>query len=371
MGHRRPGPCPARGPLEVRIPVSKICDCFFVQPSVLEHIIRTGTAEQRELAMEALSRDHSIRTVRLQNALLTTHFVRFRPRPLLEPIGGALTRTIYDAEQSEDADATHVVRAEAGKEVEDPAVNEAYDGLGATFKFYWDVYKRNSIDDRGMKLDGVVHYGSKYDNAFWNSARMVFGDGDGEFLTRTTQGLDVIGHELTHGVTERTANLAYTGQSGALNESISDVIGSLVKQYAMGQTADKADWLIGDKIIGKGLHGKALRSMAKPGTAFDGDNQPAHMKDYVRTASDNGGVHRNSGIPNCAFYNVAMAIGGHAWQKAGLVWYESLRDPRLTPSSGFHMFARITVRTAQQHFGSGAELKAVREGWEAVGIEVS
>jgi len=350
--------------------VRKICSCFFVQPSVLEHIVRSGTAEQRELAMAALSRDHSIRTARLQNALLS-NLVPFRPRPLIEAVAGAPTRTIYDAEQSEEADSSRLVRSEGGNAVSDPAVNEAYDGLGATFKFYWDAYKRNSIDDRGMKLDGVVHYGEKYDNAFWNGTRMVFGDGDGEFLTQTTQGVDVIGHELTHGVTEHTANLAYTGQSGALNESISDVFGSLVKQYAAGQTADKADWLIGDKIIGKALHGKALRSMAKPGTAFDGDNQPAHMKDYVRTTADNGGVHRNSGIPNCAFYNVAMGIGGHAWEKAGLVWYEALRDPRLIPSSGFHMFARITMRTTQHHFGTGAELKAVKEGWEAVGIAVS
>jgi Zn-dependent metalloprotease len=347
--------------------VRKTCTCFFVQPAVLEHIVRTGTPEQRDIALETLGRDHSIRTVRLQNALLSD-FYQLRSRSLVEPTPGTIKRVIFDAEQSENAETTKVVWNEGDKRVADPAVNEAADGLGATFRLYWEIYRRNSIDDRGRNLNAVVHYGKKYDNAFWNGSRMVFGDGDGEFLTRTTQGVDVIGHELTHAVTESTANLAYTGQSGALNESISDVFGSLVKQYAAGQTADKADWLIGDKIVGKALKGKALRSMAKPGTAFEGDNQPAHMDHYVKTTADSGGVHTNSGIPNCAFYHVAMAIGGKAWEKAGLIWYDSLRDPRLTPDSNFQRFAQLTLRAAQHHFGAGAESKAVTEAWKAVGI---
>ena len=349
--------------------MTKISRCFFVQPSVLEHIVRTGTVEQRDIALETLARDHSIRTVRLQNALLDDLLV-YKARPLVEAVAGVLKRTIYDAQQSEEADVTKVVRNEGDPAVADPAVNEAYDGLGETYNFYWNVYKRSSYDDRGAPLNGVVHYGVKYDNAFWNGSRMVFGDGDGEFLTLTTQGLDVMAHELTHAVTEHTANLAYTGQSGALNESISDVFGSMVKQFANGQTVDQADWLIGDKIVGKALNGKALRSMAKPGTAFEGDNQPANMKDYVRTTADSGGVHQNSGIPNCAFYHVAMEMGGHSWEKSGLIWYEALRDPRLTPDSGFQQFATITVRAAVHHFGPGAEVKAVKDGWKAVGIAV-
>ncbi len=347
--------------------ISRHSCCFFVQPSVLEDIIRRGTPEQREWALRTLSLDHSIRTVRLQNSLLAAQAPR-KPRPLVEAVAGTLKRTIYDAETNEEADATKIVRTEGGPAVADKAVNEAYDGLGATFEFYWDAYKRNSIDDLGLPLDGVVHFGKNYDNAFWNSARMIFGDGDGQILTRTTAALDVIGHELTHGVTEHTCNLAYTGQSGALNESVSDVFGSLVKQYHLGQTADKADWLIGEGIVGPALHGKALRSMAHPGTAYEGDSQPGNMKDYVRTTSDNGGVHTNSGIPNCAFYHVAVAIGGKAWEKAGQVWYDTLRDPRLHAAASFHEFAQITVRSAEHLYGTGPELKAVKEGWKAVGI---
>ena len=125
----------------------------------------------------------------------------------------------------------------ASRRSADVAVNEAYDGAGATYDLYFEVYGRNSIDDRGMRLDSSVHYGTHYDNAFWNGRQMVYGDGDGKLFERFTISVDVIGHELTHGVTAREANLDYQGQSGALNESISDVFGSLVKQRALGQTA--------------------------------------------------------------------------------------------------------------------------------------
>jgi len=343
--------------------------CFIVPPFVLEDVIRRGTAEQREWALATLSRDQSIRAQRMQNALVMAGLPR-RLQPLAAPPGGSPKRTIYDAHQQEDAEATDVVRAEGQGPSPDEPVNQAYDGLGATYKFYWDVFRRNSIDDQGLPLDGVVHYGDHFDNAFWNGARMVFGDGDGQTLLETTGAVDVIGHELTHGVTEHTANLAYTGQSGALNESVSDVFGSMVKQYQQGQTSEQADWLIGAGIIGPALHGKALRSMAAPGTAYEGDPQPADMQHYVRTTADNGGVHVNSGIPNRAFYLVASELGGHSWDQAGPVWYDALRDPHVRPTANFHDFAQATVRAAQHRYGAGPAVKAVRDGWSQVGITV-
>ena len=112
---------------------------------------------------------------------------------------------------------------------------------------------------------GLVHYGRNYDNAFWdNAGHMFFGDGDGQILTQTTAGIDVIGHELTHGVTQHEANLTYSGQSGALNESISDVFGIQVKQMALKQDVTQSDWLIGADIVGPELK-PALRSMKAPG----------------------------------------------------------------------------------------------------------
>jgi Zn-dependent metalloprotease len=206
---------------------------------------------------------------------------------------------------------------------------------------------------------------------------MVFGDGDGEIFTRFTISVDVIGHELTHGVTGSECNLAYHGQSGALNESISDVFGSLVKQKLRKQTADKADWLIGQGLFTAHVKGKALRSMKEPGTAYDDprlgkDPQPGHMRDYVHTYEDDGGVHINSGIPNRAFYLAAAQIGGYAWEAAGAIWYETICDPTLRPNASFRTFASRTISHAATLFGANSpEQKAVRDAWVEVGIKLA
>ena len=222
----------------------------------------------------------------------------------------------------------------------------------------------------------TVHYGKKYDNAFWDGAQMVFGDGDGKLFNRFTISVDIVGHELSHGVTEDEAQLAYFNQAGALNESVSDVFGSLIKQYALKQTADQADWLIGAGLLTDQVNGKALRSMAAPGTAYDDpvlgkDPQPDNMKHYLHTTQDNGGVHINSGIPNHAFYLAATAIGGNAWESAGHIWYETLRDKRLKANAGFVAFGKLTVTNARALYGATAkETVAVRDAWHAVGVKV-
>jgi Zn-dependent metalloprotease len=169
----------------------------------------------------------------------------------------------------------------------------------------------------------------------------------------------------------------YQFQSGALNESISDVFGSLIKQKVLKQTADKADWLIGKGLFTAKVHGEALRSMKAPGTAFNDpilgkDPQPDHITKYVHTFEDGGGVHINSGIPNRAFYLAATNIGGYAWEKAGHIWYEALLDSRLRPNTGFKRFARITVSNAASLYGAGGtEEKAIRDAWKQVGITIS
>jgi Zn-dependent metalloprotease len=206
---------------------------------------------------------------------------------------------------------------------------------------------------------------------------MVFGDGDGQLFNRFTISTDVIGHELTHGVTEHEAQLIYAFQSGALNESMSDVFGSIVKQFMLGkQSAGDADWLIGQGLLTSNVNGVALRSMKEPGTAFDDrvlgrDPQPGHMRDYVDTQDDNGGVHINSGIPNKAFYLVATAMGGFAGDKAGTIWYQSLKDPRLDPDATFSQFARVTVSTAERLYTNGQEQGIVRDAWSQVGIDIA
>ena len=344
-----------------------------VPPIVLDRIARNGNERQRDRALRTISRDHSLRMARLHVAEIRN--ARRATTASLEQTCGNKRRTIYDAQNSETLPGV-MVRAEGADSNGDIAVDEAYDGLGATYDFFWDTFERDSIDDDGMPLEATVHFGEDYGNAFWNGVQMVFGDGDGELFNRFTSSLDVIGHELAHGVTEDEAGLIYWREPGALNESMSDVFGSLVKQKLLGQTADEADWLIGAELLGPEVDGVALRSMKAPGTAYDDDvlgkdPQPAHMDDFVDTLSDNGGVHINSGIPNHAFYLVATALGGSAWDRAGQIWYAALRDPQLRPNARFASFARATVRaTTSLYSGGGAEMKAVLQGWQGVGVNI-
>jgi len=281
-------------------------------------------------------------------------------------------RTVFDADHGFSLPG-RAVRTEGTAPTGDEGVDEAYDALGATYAYFHTVHDRDSIDGRGLRLDATVHYRRSFNNAFWNGRQMVFGDGDGEIFGPFTRSLDVIGHELTHGVTQYEAGLEYEGQSGALNEHMSDVFGSLVKQYTRKQTARKADWLIGEGLWAPGVKGVALRSMKAPGTAYDDprlgrDPQPAHMRDYVDTFDDNGGVHINSGIPNHAFYLAAVAFGGRAWVKAGKVWYHALTRT-LRHDADFMTAAAATVDAAGTQIGT-AGARIVREAWKQVGIEV-
>ena len=339
-----------------------------VPPYLLSHLAQSDAPEFQEAAVAAqqtLVHDEPRRAARLTLSLDADH-------NLVAELSDAPNRTISDAGGTETLPGRKV-RAEGDDPVEDIAVDEAYDGLGATFALYSEVYGRNSIDGNALPLDGTVHYGKLYDNAFWNGERMVFGDGDGQVFGRFTSSFTVIGHELTHGVTQYTAGLVYRDQPGALNESISDVFGSLVEQYAKQQTAATASWLIGEGLFTKDVNGVALRSMKAPGTAYDDprlgkDPQPADFADYVQTDDDDGGVHLNSGIPNRAFYLVAHRLGGHAWEKAGQVWYDTLLSG-LKPTTDFAGFAAATVAAAAKRYGdSSAEVAAVRAGWSGVGV---
>ena len=334
-------------------------------PGVLHKLAEQPETDTAAI-LETLALDHKIRLARAEAAaraggrdLRTITFAR---------IGGQAQRTVYDQEHGRDQTPGRVARAEGQDPVSDDAVNQAYDGLGATYEYYWENYKRDSIDGQGMPLLGLVHYSRNYDNAFWdNAGHMFFGDGDGQALTQTTAGIDVIGHELTHGVTQHEANLVYSGQSGALNESISDVFGIQVKQKALGQDVESSDWLIGADVVGPLLQ-PALRSMKEPGSAHQHDDQPGTMDDYV----DGGDVHTNSGIPNRAFYVVASELGGNSWDAAGPVWYDSLCDPRLREDASFRDFALLTVSHARQRYGAESkEVKAVEAGWEAVKLALN
>ncbi|MEU1824438.1 M4 family metallopeptidase [Streptomyces abikoensis] len=343
--------------------------CGIVPPHVLDRLAESEDPRHHEPARRTLEHDGSLRTRRRITAARTT----------VGSPAGALSdkpqRTIFDAGHVETLPGTKV-HSEADKPSKDATVNRAHAGLGATFDLYLKVYGRHSIDGAGLPLNATVHYGQSYDNAFWDGEQMVFGDGDGDLFLDFTLPVDVIGHELTHGVTQHTANLEYYGQSGALNESISDVFGSLIKQYALGQTTDQADWLIGAGLLGPDVTGQALRSMKAPGTAYDDDKlgkdpQPATMDQFVRTNRDNGGVHINSGIPNHAFYLLATALGGHAWERAGNIWYATLTGGQLSSDADFAAFARLTAATAKTLYGEGDAVQAVLKAWSQVGVPAS
>jgi Zn-dependent metalloprotease len=328
---------------------------------MLREMVTNGSSEMRAWAFQTLTVSEQFRGRRL-----TVGNISFAAP------AGEKRRTIFDAKNGTTLPGT-LVRGEGDPPTDDPAVNEAYDGAGATYDFYYEVFERNSIDDRGLRLDSTVHYEQNYDNAFWNGDQMVYGDGDGQIFQRFTKAIDVIGHELTHGVTQYEANLMYWGESGALNESMSDVFGSLVKQRVLNQTAEEADWIIGEGLFTPNVKGVGIRSMKDPGTAYDDpvlgkDPQPATYQNRYRGNEDNGGVHINSGIANRAFYLAATEIGGYAWEKAGKIWYIALRD-RLRQRSNFKRAATVTIEVAGTLYGDGStEQNAVRNAWQTVGV---
>jgi Zn-dependent metalloprotease len=336
-------------------------------PYILTRLLDSDNVDIRQAALSTLLTTAQLRGERNVRGLIAG--------ALATPADGR--RSIFDCDHSTFLPFATLVRSEDDTPLADASVNQAFDGFGVTRAFYGEVFQRNSIDDRGMRLLGYVHRGIQYNNAFWDGQQMVFGDGDGQVFTDFTGSTDVIAHELTHGVTEHTANLEYHFQSGALNESMSDAFGSMAKQWSLQQTAEQADWLIGPEIFTPHIDADALRSMKAPGTAFDNklfgkDPQPDHMDRFADLPDtedgDNGGVHVNSGIPNKAFYLTAAGIGGNSWDAPGHIWYESLKAS--TPTTQFQDFAETTFYKADQLYGA-REQQAVKEAWAKVGIRVS
>ncbi len=355
------------------------CVCHVIPPHILENIAKNGNEEQRAKALRTLEIDTALRAERAAQLQETPDTTVDEPQQTTDgtiqqsAAGPHKNRVMHNAENLTLLPGK-LVRAEGQASDGDISTDEAYDGFGATFDLFWDLYNRDSIDNNGMDMIATVHYDYSYNNAFWDGKQMVFGDGDGYTFNRFTVAIDIMGHELAHGVTEHTAGLEYHDQPGALNESISDVFGSLVKQRILNQTAEEADWIIGAGLLASGRNGVGLRSMKAPGTAYDDvllgkDPQPDHMSKYDRTTDDNGGVHINSGIPNKAFYLAAIGLGGKAWERAGNIWYQTLVDPRLSPTAQFQDFAEITVDIAGKLYDESVQAVIIK-AWKAVGINV-
>ena len=331
--------------------------CTFIPPWLAERVD----------GLDRVALDEALRARRAERGLEA----RSAPTSTIESPAvaeGGLAWTVHDAGSTTRLPGA-AVRSAGEPETGDLAVDEAATGIDATLVMFAEVLGRASHDDAGAPVSLTVHYGSAYNNAFWDGTQLVFGDGDGRVFDRFTKPVDVLAHEFSHAVVEHTAGLIYRGQSGALNESVADVFASCLKQRLLGQDAGAGDWLIGEGIFLPTIRARALRDMAAPGTAYDdpelgADPQVGHMDDYVDTTADNGGVHLNSGIPNKAFQLAAVAVGGRAIEGAGRIWYDALVGGGVPEDADFATFAAATVAAAGQHADT------VRAAWEQVGVVV-
>jgi Zn-dependent metalloprotease len=303
----------------MHVPTSAV-RCSFVPPHITDHLARAsgvdtpdpGAAQRTAVLSRQLRRLRQSAAPDLPSALTAIVL----PRP------GKGDRAIYDDQNTPNFDVVQV-RGEG-----DPGgaenVNQAYDHAGAARDYFKTEHNRDSIDHNGMTVNVNVNFDVNFLNAFWDGTRLVLGNGDGQIFVDFAASPDVVGHELSHGVVQFTANLDYQAQSGALNESFADVFGSLIEQQLKGEDFDSANWLIGDEIMAEGLYGEALRSMAHPGTAYD------------------NGVHINSGIINRAFYLTASELGTSS---AGAIWYAGLLN--LWPTANFLDAAQVLSAQAR------------------------
>ncbi|KAJ7633616.1 hypothetical protein DFH06DRAFT_1337109 [Mycena polygramma] len=306
-------------------------------------------------------------------------------------------RHIFDLEFDEDLALPGIlVRNEGDAPINDDAVDKCYESLGIVYDFLLKVFGRNSVDGKGAPLVGVVHYSYKFPGAWWDPARdydsrssqsIVFGDGWDEtsshpfarYFGNFVGSLEVVAHEMMHGITQSIVNLAHVGQPGALHEHLADVFGCMVEQWHKNQSVEEADWLIGEDLLIPEVKGNALRSMRAPGSAYPvpgtpesykgigKDQQVGHMSHLYTGPKDGGGVHINSGIPNRAFYLAAIKLGGNSWECVGKIWWVALGDRRMVPFQNFKRWAKLTVAIAGELY-SGDVREVVKQAWGEVGI---
>jgi Zn-dependent metalloprotease len=342
-----------------------MCKCFIIPRDVLTRLSQDPDfgAGLRKLLLDTAQISHELRQLRTQHGLLTR--VALARADALTMLAAAPAVTVYDAKQTFNLPGAPV--ANPGNAA-DLTAKRAFDETTAVAKFYKDVFNRNSIDNQGMTMMSSVHYGQSYNNAMWDGSQMIYGDGDSQIFIDFTNGNDVIGHELTHGVTQHSLQLDYSDDAGGLNESMSDCFGSMFRQWQKGEDADSADWLIGSDIMGAAAKAKGytcLRDMANPAAKHSLAPQPTQY-DQITPGMD---PHYSSGPPNLAFYTACTTLGGKSWEKIGQVWYKSLTGFGPTPQMKMKAFADRTRQVASTDYGSDPAVgAAVAKGWTAVGL---
>ncbi|MEZ0385135.1 M4 family metallopeptidase [Mycobacterium sp. pW045] len=341
--------------------------CFIVPRDVLEELAadESLSARSRQALRDTGALEPVWRQLRTAQIRAAQAGMLFTGAEIANRLASQPESTVFNCKNTRSLPGAPVLNPDSSS---DETASRAHRETLAVADFYAQCFGRNSVDNAGMTLVSSIHYDVHYSNAFWNGTQMTYGDGDGEVFVDFTASTDVIGHELTHGVTQFTAGLNYTNEAGGLNESVSDVFGTMFRQWRKNQTVDQADWLIGADIIGPKAAAKGytcLRDMADPGAQHCLSRQPGHYRDYV----PGGDPHTNSGIPNRAFYLAAKAIGGQSWEKAGKAWYAALTSPKATPNMKMKSFANLTRSAAKSLFAADtAVYSAIDAAWEAVGI---
>lgn len=307
--------------------------------------------------------DTQIRLLRAQAQQFTTSAISLMGKPA--NVASAPAVNVYDCQNTTSLPGKLIEHPEKSKDDLAKTVFKTTTSVAAFFKQEFD---RNSLDDAGMTLRSSIHYGEDYDNAFWTGAQMAYGDGSGKIFIPLCKGVDVVAHELMHGVTQFTLQLVYADESGGLNESLSDVFGSMFRQWINKQSVEKADWLIGADILGtdaKAAGYTCLRNMADPESAKCIGQQISHYSQY-QSGMD---PHESSGIANLAFYRIAMTLGGNSWDVAGKIWYHVVENEGSTPNMTMQQFAEATRDAAEALYPTKTEvLEAVVDGWESVGL---
>lgn len=296
--------------------------------------------------------------------------------------GGKGDRFLYDAQNGSSRPGV-LARGEGDAATGDIVIDNGYDFHGIIRDYHMAVHGRNSIDANGMALKGICHFEDAYNNAFWDGTYMTYGDGD-KIIFLTFMLLNVAAHEMGHGITEYAVpgGIDYYGMGGAINEHLSDVDGCSVESWHLKQAAAAYHWLIGNGLwvpapAGSTAVRRALRDMLNPGTAYNDprlgkDRQPGHMKDYVRTSSDNGGVHINSGIPNRMFALFARSLEGNTWDdttgKAAKIWYAA--RPNLGNKPSFGQLAYWALEACARFPGEEKVLRAkLQTAIDGVGVK--
>ncbi|MEV0797291.1 M4 family metallopeptidase [Kribbella sp. NPDC050281] len=259
---------------------------------------------------------------------------------------------------------------------------DAHFYANVTDDFYAGVFGRDSLDDNGMPIISTVHFANRYCNAFWNGEQMAYGDGDGTTCISLSGGLDVVGHELTHGVTEFTSNLIYENESGALNESFSDMMGNTIEFYAAEHGLDPAgspDWLIAEDVYLAPDVAPGFRNMSDPRE----DDDPDHYSELLVGDTDNGFVHSNSGISNHAYYLAVNGGKNAGCDAVGSNGHQHTADCDVTvPAIGLNAARTVFYNgfTSLPEFANfcdarnatmavaGANATAINAAWAAVGV---